>query len=254
MNFIPKSPKIRIITRRAGYNFGSSLQAYAMQQIVEKLGFPNQIFNYDEYSRKPLWRLRPCLEDLTFQIMRLAPWLSQRLFRRKYKELYERSVQIRKFRNFEKVHMKLTPETYRSSKMLAKEAADCDICICGSDQIWSPLLFDPAMFLDFCQGTTASTIAYAPSFGVSGIYFHHEEIRKLLEEIDSISVRESEGAEIIRELTGREVPVVLDPTLLLDADDWRAIARPPEKTKPYILCYFLGKSRIPFRFLDELRL
>jgi hypothetical protein len=253
MNFNQKPPEICIITRRAGYNYGSSLQAYAMQRIVEKLGFPNRIFNYDDGCLKLLWRLRPFIEDLAFRVMRFAPMFSKCLFRRKYQELCERDAQIKKFKNFEKTHLKLTPSTCRSSRKLAEEALDYDICICGSDQIWSPLLFDPAMFLDFCRETPVKTIAYAPSFGVSGIDSHREEIRELLKGIDIISVRENEGAEIIRELTGRDAPVVLDPTLLLDADDWRAIAQPPVRTKPYILCYFLGGSRIPHRFLAELQ-
>lgn len=253
MNISRKSPVIRIITRRAGYNYGSSLQAYAMQRIVEKQGLPNQILDYEESSRKPLWRLRPFLENLAFRVMRFAPMFSKYLFPQEYQELCERDMQIKKFRDFEKVHLKLTDVTYRSSRMLAAEVANCDICICGSDQIWSPLLFDPAMFLDFCRAAPVKTVAYAPSFGVSKIDSHRQEIRDLLKCIDIISVRENEGAEIIHELTGRESPVLLDPTLLLDADDWRSIARPSERTNPYILCYFLGKDRIPHRFLTDLR-
>lgn len=248
-----KPPEIRIITRRAGYNYGSSLQAYAMQRILEKLGFPNQILNYDESSRKPLWRLRPLLEDLVYRVMHIAPMLTKHLFPWKFKYLCERDEQIKKFNNFEKTYLKLTPAAYRSSRMLARAVSGCDICICGSDQIWSPLLFDPSFFLDFCKGTSAKTVSYAPSFGVSEVISHRAEIRDLLNGIDIISVREKEGAEIIRELTGRNVPVVLDPTLLLEADDWRAIARPPKRANPYILCYFLGEKRIPHQVLSKLR-
>lgn len=246
------TPKIRIITRRAGYNFGSSLQAYAIQRVVEKLGYPNQILDYDESSSKPLWRIRPFLQDIAFQILRTIP-LSGSLFKRKYQELRDRDVQIKKFKKFEAEHLKLTAVTYRSADTLSKAMVDCDICICGSDQIWSPLFFDPVMFLDFCKGTPVRTVAYAPSFGVSELHLYRAEIRDLIQRLDRVSVRECEGAQIILELTGLDVPVVLDPTLLLERGDWRALSRSSQPSKPYILCYFLGQDRIPHKFLSELK-
>ncbi|NTW52160.1 MAG: polysaccharide pyruvyl transferase family protein [Chlorobiaceae bacterium] len=246
-----KSFAIGIITRRAGYNFGSSLQAYAIQRVIEKLGYSALILDYDETSKNPLWRVRPFLDDSAYRFMNSVPMLSRRLFSTKHKELCDRDAQISKFSAFEKSHLKLTPKTYRSSRKLASAVSDCDICICGSDQIWSPLLFDPTMFLDFCRKIPVKTVSYAPSFGVGEINTHRDEIRELLNNIDIISVRENEGADIIRELTGRDVPVVLDPTLLLDVDDWRAIAEPSGRKTPYILCYFLGEKRIPYRFLSE---
>ena len=183
--------------------------------------------------------------------MSFLPMLSIRIFGQKYQELCDRNEQINKFKAFEKSHLKLTPDSYRSKRSLTKALSDCDICVCGSDQIWSPLLFDPTMFLDFCRKIPVKTVSYAPSFGVSEINEHREKIRELLNDIDIISVRENEGAEIILQLTGRDVPVVLDPTLLLDIDDWLAIAKPSERQTPYVLCYFLGDKRIPYRFLSE---
>lgn len=254
MNMNNQKPKIYIITRRAGFNFGSSLQAYAIQRIVEKLGYQNFILNYDEYSKRLLWRVRPLIEDLTYCFMRFFSRLSYYFFKNKFIQLSQRNKQIIKFREFERKYLKLTPKVYRRSQMLSSVAIDCDICICGSDQIWSPLLFDPSMFLDFCKDSPIKTVAYAPSFGVKKIERYRDEIGDLIRGIDIISVRENEGSEIVRELTGRNAQVVLDPTLLLDSQDWRNVFPiSKEHSQPYILCYFLGRDRIPYRFLDELR-
>lgn len=59
----------------------------------------------------------------------------------------------------------------------------------------------------------------------------------------AISVREERGREIIKELTGRDVPVTVDPTLLLSRDEWRKIEKKPSfvgENDRYLLTYFLG--------------
>lgn len=56
--------KIGILTRRAGFNHGSSLQAYAMAKFISDLGFECKILNYDEYSGNPRWKIRPYIENI----------------------------------------------------------------------------------------------------------------------------------------------------------------------------------------------
>lgn len=120
--------------------------------------------------------------------------------------------------------------------------------IAGSDQIWNPLFWNrknPMPEFDRYLLTFAppeKRIAYAASFGIPELpeewkgAFAQELIK-----FKAISVREKSGAEIIKKLIGKDVPVVLDPTLLLTAMEWREIeAHSLPDRKKYILTYFLG--------------
>ena len=63
-----------------------------------------------------------------------------------------------------------------------------------------------------------------------------------------ISVREDAGARIVKELTGREVPVLIDPVMMLDREEWLAVAEKPrvDLSKPYVLKYYdVGVKRSP---------
>ena len=76
--------KIAILTRRAGYNMGTSLQAVAMSVFIDKAGFPNRIINYDEYSGHILWRIKPRLNRIIYFAMNLCPQFSKLVFGKKF--------------------------------------------------------------------------------------------------------------------------------------------------------------------------
>ncbi len=118
-----------------------------------------------------------------------------------------------------------------------------DYFISGSDQVWN--LNDPMVseinFMTFVDRNKRLT--YAPSFGVSKIpKMYQDKYIEFLNGLDNISVREYEGAKIIKDLTGKDAQVVLDPTMLLDKSEWMKISK-SDRNKPkgkYILTYFLG--------------
>jgi len=249
-----RNKKVWILTIRAGTNFGSSLQAYAMQRVFNKLGFENEIINYDEYYHNIRWRIRPFIEDALYFLMNKLPKLSTFIAAKSYTYLMLRKVQLDKFYVFEKTNIILTKREFKTSKSIERNLVNVDICVCGSDQIWNPFLFDSAFYLDFCHNQEIKTIAYAPSFGISQIIQREDQIKKLINTIDFISVREDSGSKLIKEITGRNAPVVLDPTLLLEREDWEEISSTINiLQKPYILCYFLGKTYLPNSFIDSLQ-
>lgn len=249
MNYIDK--KIWIITRRAGYNFGSSLQAYAIQNVIFKLGYSCEIIDYDEYKLR--WKLRPFFHDFKYIILRVFYPLSCFLFSSEYVKLKSRNIQRKKFDVFDQDNFRLTKKRYYSSSSIAKDIDGCYAVICGSDQIWSPLLFDRTMFLDFVKDKNIRKISYAPSFGVSQLCDRFQIYKELLADFDSLSVRESSGAEIIYKLIGNNAEVVLDPTLLIEEYKWDELINQSKIIKgPYVLCYFLGNEFIPRNFIIEL--
>lgn len=127
--------------------------------------------------------------------------------------------------------------------------------ICGSDQIWSPLCFDPHYFLDFVKEPERK-IAYAPSFGVTQIHdkYIKENTRQLLRHFSAISVREAAGQKIVEELTGLPPELTVDPTLLFSGEEWKTHFALSEDSAaaPYMLAYMLGCNPAHWDVLKEI--
>jgi hypothetical protein len=227
--------KTGIITFHASHNYGSMLQAYALQQTVLSLGHECEIINFRTLRQKTFYR----------------PFYRQNLLRSKVKALLYPRLAIndkRKWRLFErfmKENYHLTAAEYATFDQLRDAQLGYDAIICGSDQIWNTTCFDhdPAFFLGFTDN--AKKIAYAPSMGpVPESAIEHRfdnDIRDALESFSHISVRESATADRIEAITAKRPPVVLDPTLLLTPDEWDALV-PAKRTHPKDYIFFYSPS------------
>lgn len=122
----------------------------------------------------------------------------------------------------------------------------------GSDQVWNPNFYSydikrkDTYFLTFTDSN--KKICFSPSFGIDKIPKEWEEwFAQQLRTFRYLSVREHSGANIIKELIGRNASALIDPTLMLKADEWEKISKKPEKvdcSKPYLLTYFLGDCEL----------
>ena len=124
-----------------------------------------------------------------------------------------------------------------------------DYVICGSDQLWNPY-WSNNKFTFATFAAKEKRIAYSASFGVSKIPEEKKtQYIKCLSEMNAISVREEAGAKIVKDLTGRDVEVLIDPTLMLDQEEWTSVARKPKhfRKKTYIMTYFLGEIDSEYR-------
>ena len=158
-----------------------------------------------------------------------------------------------RFSEFKKHNFKMTNECITASDLfLLNEKFDAFVC--GSDQIWSPFCFDSHFYLDFVDDDSKK-IAYAPSIGTNKInnLYIEGQIGYLLKKFEYISIRENSGAEVVKKLTDRIVPVVLDPTMLITQNDWSQLENKinnlPEK---YIFCYFLGNNETYWKYVYKL--
>lgn len=246
--------KAGLITFHYAHHYGAQLQAYALNRSIEKLGIECEIIDY----------VRP---DTLLGSSLFKRGVSPRALLSNTHTLFHfKSFRARseRFLSFYRKGLKLGKKRYYSYSELLAEPPSYDFLVCGSDQIWNPLIFfeknfDPSFFLQFSQG--AKKIAYAPSFGISSIPHDKKEILKsYLEGFDAISVREAQGASIIEEITGERVPVVLDPTLLLNEDDWTGLCISPTSPtidkhydKPYILSYFISDPTPFFPLLEKIQ-
>lgn len=239
--------KVGILTRRYGYNMGSSLQAFAMAEMIKNLGHDVKIINYDESSAHPRWRIRPIIDQALYYTRFILP-------RKLRAYLKHRHNQENRFKKFENTYFPITNKKISSSKKLAKIAVDFDKIVIGSDQIWNPFFFDPnflGSFLDKSQ--RQNIVPYAPSIGTSDMSLITDYEKELLKTLPIISCREKEGANIIKSITGKNVEVVLDPTLMVSKQTWKSIADKHafyQLKTAYVLTYFLGAD-IPFLEIER---
>lgn len=116
--------------------------------------------------------------------------------------------------------------------------------VTGSDQLWSPAGLPTNYYnLQFVPDDIRK-ISYASSFGVKNIpWYQKKRTAAFLNRLDFISMRENQGSEIVKELTGKDVPTILDPVFMFDKEGWeRLIPVKREIAEPYIFAYFLGET------------
>lgn len=213
---------IGLLTWHSNENYGSALQTFALTTVLKKKGYQVEVINYVKDANK----------DIIHRLYRIA----ERLYGGKENSYWHRR---HLFLNFRKNYFQETP-LYSTEEELRKFCTNYDIYVCGSDQIWAPSRFDLAYFLTFVNHK--KKIAYAPS-AVSGTYDEEqrEKIVCALKEFDAISVREPKGQMMIEPIIGRNIKVVLDPTLLLEKEEYQNIMVKPKIEEPYLLCYLLGE-------------
>ena len=226
--------KTGLLTFHAAHHYGAQLQAYALMKAVEACGSACEIIDY----------VRP---DTTEAKRLFRPGLTPHsLLANAHTLLHHGALRRRseRFEHFVRDDMARSPKSYDAYAALAADAPAYDAYVCGSDQIWNPLIykekaFDPAFFAGFAK--TGRKIAYAPSFGIAEMpEAYHAELKSWLDGFSALSVRERNGEAIIKEVCGRDALTVLDPTLLLGPDQWMRIAEPPQDAAPYLLCYFIS--------------
>ena len=147
-------------------------------------------------------------------------------------------------------------ERFFAAHIPVREAApdDADVIVAGSDQIWNYNLTgdDYFYFLDYQKKHSRKT-AYAASFGLSEIdEKYHEDLRRLLADFDALSVREQTAAALIRDICGQDVPVVVDPTLLLTKAQWEELAAPRRNGGDYVFIYTVFNSERLWQFAADL--
>ena len=224
--------KAGLVTFYHIHHYGALLQAAATLRAVKALGWDCEIVDY--YVNQD-----NCLFHPPSSPGRAAADAHTALH---YPALRQRQ---QRFDSFARRNLQLTPRRFLSLDELRCAGPSYDLLISGSDQIWNPSIFpdkhfDPVFFGAFSD---CRKIAYAPSFGIPHVPEGMEgELRDYLAAFSHLSVREEQGREIVRQITGRPATVALDPTLLLTAGDWSAAAA-PEAGIPsqYILCYCVSK-------------
>lgn len=245
--------KIKTITCQHVYNYGASLQAYALQHYLESMGHEVEIIDFNPWFHcnryNPFWK--PRIGKIA-KLIRLLPFMGYiilplKAYRSGMFKTWGRKIA---FDKFEKEYYHLTPIKYHSSEELRQNPPKADIYVAGSDQIWNTLSEngkEPGYYLDFGD-EDVKRISYAASLATSKISDGWSNfVRDKISRLDAVSVREKMGAELLKKLEINNVSVVLDPVFLLDKDEWGKLADKGHKyslqPNSYILLYdFLGND------------
>ncbi len=213
--------KIAIMTINS-QNYGNRLQNYALQQVIRSLGYQVETVRR---TKKPVFR-----EKLTVRVKRRIKAL-----RRSKTSCF--AAFDRKYMSFSKYHA--SPDV---AEPWLEDAYDAFVV--GSDQVWNPHyrhVVGDCDLLTFVRDQ--NKIAYAASVGVDEIpKDQRERYASAWSAFDALSVREQAGAALVKEISGRDAAVTLDPTLLIGAEQWKTIERQPAilPKKEYVLLYSLG--------------
>lgn len=252
--------KIGIITYFYYYNYGTMLQGYALQKVMEREGkgkFSSEIIDC-RFGEKDLsfWyyfkiRVRRFFIYFTEIKKVISTFKKRDLTNAKYREENNQKRQL--FDDFVKQCCSMSEVMYKQSSDLYPQPPIYDIYVTGSDQTWSPKVgLRDSLFLGFAPKDKVKA-AYAPSIGVATYSSEEEQyVREHLKEYQFVSCREKHGAEILQNLSPVKVETVLDPTLLMRAEEWRHIAVKPETPVKYILCYFIGERMYYRDFAKQL--
>lgn len=243
--------KVGIITIVNVNNYGAELQAFATFRKLQLMGYNAEIINYLYYKD---WRYIDSKMSRSFNSMsikgkiiyfakyRVASFVLNKILPLICKDVKQRIANFNSFHQHNTRFSKL----YKSMKDLYTDTPIYDVYMVGSDQVWNPNAsssIEP-YFLTFAPHS-ALTVSYASSFGVSKIENNSiaNRIKLGLSSIKTISVRESSGVNLVKELTGHTAQLVCDPTLLLNKSEWTMFMKPVSNMpQRYVLIYQLSES------------
>lgn len=242
--------KIGIITIIDYFNYGNRLQNYAVQEVLKSIGYTVEtIVNTQRSSNKNTSNKLKNLSKLKNKnIMSILKAIKRRLFliinKKKISSL--NNEKYRKFKDFSNKYINETDFIISDNNIPEYINYDYDFFIVGSDQVWNPH-YRKGSSIDFLSfASKEKRISFSASFGVSEIPdVFKEDYSKWLCDFKAISVRENAGFDIVRNLTGKEAEVLVDPTLLIQKENWINISKESKKkpSKRYILTYFLGHKK-----------
>ena len=229
--------KVAILTWATNTNnYGSILQAYALQSFLEDNKYENELLDYYPRVGDYLW---PC--SLGLYRKKVLKKIKRKFATKKTKDNSWKEELNRCCQSF--VDKKLNvSKKYNGLEEIKEANNDYDAFICGSDQIWSmQRVINPVYYLTWVDEGKGK-IAYAPS--IPSGKFNDKKEKALIDNTKGfidISIREEKAAKEIGYLLNRDIISALDPTLLVEDDFWVEKTKTHNNSK-YILCYFLGQN------------
>lgn len=246
--------KIGILTLPLHTNYGGILQAYALQTILERMGHEAIVLGKKNHAQlPPLWKM-----PLSYSKRLIKKFiLGEKSIRIFHEQWYNKTYPIvsqytQKF--IDKYINYVTP-----GDLSSLNPNDFDAIVVGSDQIWRPIYYRKIenAFLAFAEEWKIKRIAYAASFGTDQWEYTSDQTEKcknLVKKFDAVSVRESAAVNLCKEHFGINALHVLDPTMLLNKNDYISLfeASQTPKSPGNLLVYILDETHEKAELVDKI--
>ncbi len=234
-------------------NYGGMLQAFATTKMLEKRGIDYELIRYEKkYSIVQKIKFIPRLFNSVL-LKDKKEAFNKKMGMKKHPEFAKNdAIRMEAFHKFRDEHFICLAEPSVGYDKLCMDARRYDAVISGSDQLWSPAGLPTNYYNLMFVPDDIKKISYASSFGVSEIpWYQKKRTAQFINRIEYVSMRENRGREIVKELTGRDVPTVLDPVFSLSKEEWdKYIPVESFYDEPYIFAYFLGENP---KYREEVR-
>lgn len=246
--------KIGILTQPLHANYGGLLQNYALQQVLIRAGHEVETIDWT-----------PSNKSLRNSLSRIKWALLSTLFRNKYQKLRYQPTDKEKRIIQQHTNHFISTYIHHTKTILFKDGfcrqakeGNYDAYVVGSDQCWRPRYnaFLSSMFLDFVKEEKSKRIAYAASFGTDQWEYSPEMTAicaPLAQKFDFVSVREDSGVRLCKDYLGVDAVHVLDPTLLLNKDDYISLieAEKEPQSRGTLFNYILDPDANKTAFINK---
>lgn len=237
---------VGLVTCYFHHNYGSMLQAYATEMIMQQMGLPYQTIackspiTYMEGSKLLYIMKKLLIADWKMRLGKMKIEIEKKknhTFAKKWE------VRNRAFEEFEKNYFHVSPYCKNITE-LSKMAENYSAFLVGSDQLWRTDSVEHGYYTLEWVPDHIRKIAYSTSIGVKEVpWFQVEKNKRFMNRFDHIALREQSACDLVYKLIGRKVQVVLDPTLLFTGEQWMSIQqKEPLTDGKYIFCYLLGDN------------
>lgn len=238
--------KIALLTFHNAYNYGAALQAYALQKTIEMYGISCEYINYVNLCRHNMY-------DMTYQFIHAIKMNDFGRAIRILAGMPFMGIRAHRFNKFYKKYLSVTETLYRKSEEVKKLNSEYDKFIVGSDQVWNPENngSDWSYLLDFVDDNYKKN-SYSSSFGISEISDKYiKDYIFYLAQFNNLSTGEEKGVQIIKDLTGRDAKLVLDPVFLIRGKDWEKLIKQRKTDKGVFVFFYTNKQGQIKKFLDS---
>ena len=229
-------PKVKMLTFHNAENYGAMLQAYALKETLKKIVTNPSFINYESKAIASDYKL---IRTNSLKSFFSSLWFLPRNLKRK-----------RSFRSFSDIYLDTKSKKYTRISKIEQDIVEQDVFVAGSDQIWNPELtggLSDVYTLNFETDKNIKRVIYGASLGNEELLENYsQEFKIKTEKLNYISVREKSIIKPLEAVCGKKVEQVIDPTLLLNKDEWDKLLLNNRKTslqdKRYILVYTLFES------------
>ena len=240
--------KIGIINVQWFDNPGAVLLCYSLQKFIDAMGFDSLVIDYAKGGSSIESEKNHFIQE------KFKGFISKVRKLKRYDGMpFYRGLRLRSF-NYELFRNNYIHKTQRFTECNISNFEKCDAYVVGSDVVWKPAIVNSedayVYFLSF-----AKEISYAASIGTTDnnlLEKYESKYKDYLRDFDSISVREEQTAEFLKDLLKREIITLLDPVFLMNAEEYIEDLNLHSNDDEYIYFYILEDNMEAVEFVREL--